>query len=275
MKTEKANPEHVDRPPSGEGGPVPAVTRASGILDELARAQSQPLSVSELSRRLNLPKSSTANLCIALEAEGLLRRLDTGFLLGRRLVELGGAYLAGVDQITEFYAVCRKQPCLSKQTARVAVLDGMDVLYLARYDGVQPIRLTASIGDRFPAHCTATGKILLAQLSQPVVAERYRGQRQLVGLTDRSVTDPVELFADLDRARERGYAIDDEETTLGVTCLAVAVPGFRTDNEPFGVSATVVKSQLTETLRASLLDDLRAVCAAMRNPLLPDLAAAD
>jgi DNA-binding IclR family transcriptional regulator len=248
--------------------PVPAVARAAALLSELVAAGGQPLSVSELARRLGLPKSSTANLCLALEAERLVSRTETGYLLGRRLVELGGAYLSTVDQVQEFYNACRRQPGVSRLTARVAVLDGLDVLYLARYDGTQPIRLTANIGDRFPAHCTATGKTLLARLDPVVLAERLRGRPRLVALTDRSITDPAELEAELARVRELGYALDDQETTPGVTCVAIAVPGFRTDSEPFAISVTAFSSHMEPATRASLLAELHAIGTAMSNPML-------
>lgn len=253
---------------TSETSPVPAVARASAILTVLAQAGGRPLSVSELARRLGLPKSSTANLCLALEAEGLLARDGTGYQLGRRLVELGGAYLSTMDQVQEFYAACRRQPNLSRQTARVAVLDGLDVLYLARYDGTQPIRLTANIGDRFPAHCTATGKALLARLDPVALDERLRGHQRLVALTDKSITDPAQLRVELDAVRERGYAVDDEETTPGVTCLAIAVPGFRTDSEPFAISVTSASSVLDDVLRAKLLAELHDIGSALSNPLL-------
>jgi DNA-binding IclR family transcriptional regulator len=251
-----------------EASLVPAITRAAAILSALAESGSRPVSISELARRLGLPKSSTANLCQALEAERLLSRHEAGFTLGRRLVELGGAYLSTVDQVQEFYAACRRQPNIARQTARVAVLDGLDVLYLARYDGTQPIRLTANIGDRFPAHCTATGKALLAQLDPLVLDERLRGRHRLIGLTDRSITDPGLLRAELDRVRVRGYAVDDEETTPGVTCLAISVPGFRTDSDPFAISVTSMSSHLDETMRDTLLGELRSVGSAMGNPML-------
>ena len=253
-----------------EASLVPAIARAAAILSALAESGGQPVSISELARRLGLPKSSTANLCQALEAERLLNRHEAGFTLGRRLVELGGAYLSTIDQVQEFYAACRRQPNISRQTARVAVLDGLDVLYLARYDGTQPIRLTANIGDRFPAHCTATGKALLAQLDPLVLGERLRGHHRLVGLTERSITDPALLRAELDRVRAQGYAVDDEETTPGVTCLAISVPGFRTDSEPFAISVTSMTSHLSSTVRATLLGELRTVGAAMGNPMLAD-----
>ena len=247
---------------------VPAVRRAGAILAALAEAQGRPVSTSELARQLGLPKSSTANLCLALEAERLLARVDGGYRLGRRLVELGGAYLSTIDQVQEFYAACRRQPHLSQQTARVAVLEGTDVLYLARYDGTQPIRLTANIGDRFPAHCTATGKALLARLEPAAVEERYRGQRRLTALTDRSISTVGELKTELERVRKNGYALDDEETTPGVTCVSIAVPGFRTDSDPLAISVTTVSSLLDDELRDALLAELKDVARSLSNPMV-------
>ncbi len=247
---------------------VPAVTRAAAILAALADAKGRPLSVSELARQLGLPKSSTANLCLALESERLVSRTDAGFRLGRRLVELGGAYLSTIDQVQEFYAACRRQPTISGLTARVAVLDGLDVLYLARYDGTQPIRLTANIGDRFPANCTATGKALLAAIDPGALEERLRGRRTLAGLTPKSITDPAGLRAALVEVRAAGYGIDDEETTPGVSCIAIVVPGFRTDSEPFAISVTTMASHLADPLRSVLLAELRTVGSSLNNPMI-------
>jgi DNA-binding IclR family transcriptional regulator len=251
-----------------ESNLVPAVRRAGAILTALAESPARPVSVSELARQLGLPKSSTANICLALEGERLLTRVDGGYRLGRRLVELGGSYLTSIDQDQEYYSACRRQPNISQQTARVAVLEGTDVMYLARYDGTQPIRLTANIGDRFPAHVTATGKALLARLEPGAFEERYRGQRRLVQLTDQSIGDVAQLRAELEKVRAMGYAVDDEETTPGVTCLAIAVPGFRTDSEPFAISVTSMSSQLDDRKRKALLEELRDVGQSLNNPML-------
>ena len=87
---------------------APAVTRAAVILDLLAENGGAAAGPSELARRLGLPKSSIANICAALADAGLARRVGTGFALGRKLAELGGAYLASVDQIQEFYDACHE-----------------------------------------------------------------------------------------------------------------------------------------------------------------------
>lgn len=251
-----------------DGGPVPAVTRAVAILDILADNEGLPLSVSEIARKLGLPKSSTANLCVALVGTGLAARSDAGFTLGRKLVELGGRYLSTVDEIHEFYELCRRAPVCSRETVRVAILDGLDVLYLARYDGTQPLRLTANIGDRFPATCTATGKALLATLDPAVVMDRLRGTTTLPALTNRSITTVPELLAELDQTRKRGYSIDDEETTPGVACFAVPVGG---EGGParFAISVTLLQARLDDAVRDALLTDLRTIAAGMGNPMQP------
>lgn len=253
---------------SDAGSLVPAVTRAAAILDALAAAEGRPLSVSELARTLELPKSSTGNLCATLEASGLVTRNGSGFGLGRKLVELGGRYLATVDQLRDFYELCRHSAHIASETARVAVLDGLDVLYLARYDGTQPLRLTANIGDRFPANCTATGKALLAALDPAAAEDRLRGHT-LPALSERSLTSVPALLADLEATRRRGYAIDDEEATPGIVCLAVPVTGFRTDSSPFAISVTVLKARLDDAFRESLLRELREIAAGLENPMLP------
>jgi len=180
--------------------------------------------------------------------------------------------LATVDQLRDFYELCRRSTHISRETARVAVLDGLDVLYLGRYDGTQPLRLTANIGDRFPASCTATGKAILSTLDPAVAEDRLRG-RTLPALSERSITSVPALLADLAVARERGYAVDDEETTAGILCLSVPVKGFRTDSAPFAISVTVLKARLDDEFREALLKDLRAIAAGMENPMLPEGAA--
>jgi DNA-binding IclR family transcriptional regulator len=246
---------------------VPAVARASAILDLVAISQ-HPLGSNEIARTLSLPKSSTANICLELLETGMLVRRDGGYCLGRKLVELGGHYLASVDALREYYDMCASLPILSRESSRMAILDGTDVLYLGKYEGRQQIRLTANIGDRFPAICTATGKALLALLSPAEVEERYRGKpHAIVKLTDKSLTSVAALSKDLTLTRERGYAIDDEEATPGVTCFGHAVAGFRGDTSAVAVSATVLTQRLTPEFRQALLNDLRILAKGLANPL--------
>ena len=258
-------------PPGGDGALdseslAPAVTRAAAILHLLAENGGTPAGPSELARRLGLPKSSIANISSALADTGLLRRVGTGFALGRRLAELGGAYLAAVDEVQEFYETCRELPSASEETIQLAILDGAEMTYLARHDGQQPVRLTSQIGRRLGASHTATGKAALASLDDNEVRRRFEGRRPPV-MTSRSLATVGALIEDLALVRQRGYAIDDEETVEGVVCFGIAIAGRRPGEGPYAASITLLKVRATDEREQMLLADLRLLQARLSDPL--------
>jgi IclR family transcriptional regulator, blcABC operon repressor len=246
---------------------APAVTRAGAILDLLAENAGDSAGPSELARRLGLPKSSIANICNALADIGLVRRVGTGFALGRKLAELGGAYLASVDLVQEFYEAARLLPAGSEETVQLAVLDGLEMTYLARHDGRQPVRLTSQIGRRLPATVTATGKAALASLADDDLDARLAGDVALPRLTANSLASVEALRADLLAVRERGYAMDDEETVEGVVCFGVMIPGRRPGEGPYAASITLLKARATEERRPLLIDDLHRLADQLSDPL--------
>ena len=246
---------------------APAVTRAALILDVLAESATEAVGPSELARRLGLPKSSIANICGALADAGLVRRIGTGFSLGRRLAELGGAYLGSVDQVQEFYDVARQLPAASEETVQFAVLDGLEVTYLARHDGRQPVRLTSGIGRRLPAFSTATGKAALASLPLDELDRRLDGLTTLDQPNPRAHATVGSLRADLDATRERGYAIDDEETMEGVVCYGVMIPARQPGEGPCAASITLLKVRATPERVPALLADLRGLASGLSDPL--------
>jgi DNA-binding IclR family transcriptional regulator len=254
-------------PPAEADSLAPAVTRAATILDVLADNDGEAAGPSEIARRLGLPKSSIANICGALADAGLVRRVGTGFALGRRLAELGGAYLATVDQVQEFYEASRQLEAGSEETVQFAVLDGLEMTYLARHDGRQPVRLTSGIGRRLPASCTATGKAALASLDDEELARRYDGVTTLPASSERAHQTVDALMADLREVRSRGYAIDDEETMEGVVCYGVVVGGRQPGEGPYAASITLLKVRATEERVATLLEDLRWLAKQLADPL--------
>jgi IclR family transcriptional regulator, blcABC operon repressor len=254
-------------PADSEASLAPAVTRAVAVLDALAAEPGVAAGTSELSRRLGLPKSSIANICAALVEAGLLRRAGAGFRLGRRLAELGGAYLSAVDQVQEFYDACESLETASEETMQLGILDGTEVTYIARHDGRQPIRLASEIGRRLPASCTAMGKAAMASLDGDELAERLRGVRWLPVMTANSHRTVEALMTDLEGVRERGYAIDDEETAEGVICYAIAVPPRRAGDNPYGASVTLLKARATDERRELLVGDLRRLSRMLTDPL--------
>ena len=249
---------------------APAVTRAGLILDVLADAPGEAPGPSELARRLGLPKSSIANICNALAEIGLVRRIGTGFALGRKLAELGGAYLASIDPVQEFYEACRGLVTGSEETVQLAVLDDLEMTYLARHDGRQPVRLTSQIGRRLPATITATGKAALASLPDAELDRRLGGVHDLPAFTANSLTTVGALRADLEVVRRRGYAMDDEETVEGVVCYGVMIPGRRPGEGPYAASITLLKARATDERVPLLIDDLHRLARRLSDPLRVD-----
>ncbi|WP_158102820.1 IclR family transcriptional regulator [Lentzea kentuckyensis] len=230
------------------------MTRAVALVEELAR-QRRPLGIAELARSLDLAKSTVANLCTALEGAKMIRRVDGRWALGYKVVELGQAFLASTDLVEEFRRAAPKLQVGAQETILLALLEGLEVVYLARHDGTQPIRLASDIGRRMPAVVTALGKAMLASLDDDELERRLATIDELPVLTERSFRTMDELRRDLDKTRARGYALDDEQNTEGVVCVSVAVPGS-TGATPAAVSATLLKARLTGDMRERLSADL-------------------
>jgi IclR family transcriptional regulator, blcABC operon repressor len=251
----------------GGGSPAPAVTRAAGILDALEAAGGEPLGVSDLARSLGIAKSSTSHLCQALEDARLIQRRENGYVLGRRTIELAGAYLSGFDEVRSFYELCARTVVLREHVVQIAMLDGTDVLYLARYEGRSKFRLAANIGERFPAALTATGQALLAALPPAEVTRRFRGI-DIPHLTDSSLSGLSDLQSRLTKTRADGFAFDDEGVHPGVIGMAVRLTPRHAGGPMLSLGVTVLKSLATEPARAELLAELKSLAAALSNPLI-------
>ena len=206
--------------------PSPAITRAAKILSLLAEQPQQVVGASALSRRTGVPKSTVLNLCAALVDERFLRRVRGGFQLDHRLAELGNAYLKSVQEVEEFYGLCRGLLTGVPQTVQLGVLaETLTVVFLARHDGQQPLNLglASEIGRSVPAHCTATGKALLAAAGPESARARLPADGKLPTVTGNSLETTESLEAELEATRQRGYSVEQGEIVLGLCCVGVAI----------------------------------------------------
>jgi len=240
---------------------APAVVRAVRILSYLAgHATAQRLTA--IAGAIGIPVSSTAAICNALEAERMIVRRNEGYVLGPLNVELAQRFLSQLQPLSAFADVVADHKALRHETVQIALLDGFDMLYVARRDSDQPFLISSAVGKRLPANCTAVGKASLALLEP---AQR-RIPKSLPAMTDRSIIDIKGLQAAIDEAGERGYAVDDEETSPGVICFGVARKTPR--QEIYGISATLLKSRVTPELQETIVRDLTATADALFPPPL-------
>ncbi|WP_245934579.1 IclR family transcriptional regulator [Arthrobacter psychrolactophilus] len=247
--------------------PAPAVTRAAAVLDALAESATGRLTLSDLARELAIPKSSTSNLLQALEDAELIIRVGSDYALGVKLVELGAAYLSRRDEVKEFYRFCEQAPLLKVATVRIAMLDGDNVIYLARYEGHPAVRLTSNIGDKMPVSLCSVGKALVAKLHDHDLEEQFPDDLALPIMTANSLKTGKELKAQLGAIREQGYAFEDEESTLGVVSLGVAVPTRGSHGPSLGVSVTALKATFSEAEREAMVAELRDLTKMLGNPM--------
>jgi len=235
---------------------VPSVLKAARMLDELATSR-DPLSLGELSARLDLPKSSTLGLCTSLALAGLVRRHDDGtYHLGTHLVDLAHAYLSRTDLAREFEQALNSLQALNDQGTVLAVRDGTDALYVACRNGSLPAGIGYRIGMRLPVSCTATGKAMISTLGNDEIRQLYRGKR-LPRLTPNSCRSVNTLLAELHTIRSQGYAVDNEETREGMCCLGVPISDPAGGPALGAVAINMFKGSATSHLHAAKVASLQ------------------
>lgn len=225
-------------------GLVPAVERASRLLDSLSAApRAQPLA--ELAKSLSLPKSSVHGLLHTLTALGLAMRNVRGeYSLGPKALQWAQAFQRQSYVVEAFNEAAQAFDALREETIMLAVLDGADVLYLACRPGTRALGVTFRVGGRFPACSTSSGKAMLATLPLEQVRALV-GASQLPRLTRHSVASRAALERQLETVRSAGHAIDDEETAEGMHCFGA--PVFRAGHREAAaaVAVSLIKASTT------------------------------
>ncbi len=204
---------------------VPAVTRALDIL-ELFLDGDGTLSAPDITRRLGLPRTSVHELVSTLVARNYLAHVPEQpgrFRLGVRAYQLGSRYAEQLDLAAEGQRVAREVAETCGETVHIALLEGTDVIYVAKVDSTHAVRMVSAAGRRLPAHCTAVGKMLLASLPEAALAERIPADGELTAMTEHSVTSPAELHTQLALIRDRGVAVEQRESNPDVSCVAAPV----------------------------------------------------
>lgn len=252
---------------AGDKDLTPAVTRAIRVLTLLETSGGHPLGVSEMARQLSVARSSLFNICMTLESNGLIMRSGNGYRLGRRLVELGGAYLRTDDPVQAFYQACNETSLLHDEICQLAVLDGTDVLYLAAHAGRMPLRMTASIGSRFPASITAIGNALLSTLDDDEILRRFADPATRPVWTEHSVSDLDALLVKIRATRERGYSRDMGGVFPGICGLAVTVAPHYSGEQSYGLGTSLMRERFDDAVEHLAVKALQVMAARIANPM--------
>ncbi len=202
---------------------VTSVERALAILEFLDGAR-RGWNISEISRKLQIPKSSTHVLVRTLERQGYLKREpgSRGYTLGLKLYGLGRGVMRNLSLPEVALPAMKALSEHTGLTVHLAVLDVDQAIYIQKVEAPGLIRFDTYIGKRSNLHCTAVGKALLAYTTWQR-QQRFLSRGSFARHTKNSITTAAALRQELQRIRERGYAVDDEEEELQIRCVAAPV----------------------------------------------------
>jgi IclR family pca regulon transcriptional regulator len=212
------------------------------------------LTLSQIAAYAGMPAATARRCLLTLEELGYVIHRGRLYLLRPKVLELGAAYLESMDieRLTQTHL-----EELARETgdsAALTVLDGKDIVYVARASVRTLLRLEAHIGSRFPAYATSMGRVLLAGLPEEQLTAYLRTQK-FPALTSHTVTDPKRLRQIIEECRRAGYCAVQDELAYGV--VAVAVPVF--DQQRRVVAALNSSSHSRRVSKAKLVRDRLAM----------------
>jgi IclR family transcriptional regulator, pca regulon regulatory protein len=241
---------------------------AKGLSVIRAFSRERPtLSLSDVAAATQMPAATARRCLLTLEELGYVTRSGRQFVLRPKVLELGAAYLdsMNIELLTKTHL--EELARSTGDSAALCVLDGAEIVYVARASIRTLLRLEAHVGSRFPAHATSTGRVLLAGLSAEHL-RRYFDTVKLEALTDRTVTEPAKLRQLIEECRRSGYAAVEDELAYGVVALAVPV----LDQSARVVAALNSSAHSRRTSKAKLVRERLAMLQQVSRQLSTDLA---
>jgi IclR family pca regulon transcriptional regulator len=185
-------------------------------------AQHPELTLSEVARSCSLTRAAARRFLLTLVDLGYVRTDGKLFSLKPRVLELGYAYLSSLSLPDVAEPHLEALVAHVHESSSVSVLDGDDIVYVARVPTSRIMTVAINVGTRFPAYATSMGRVLLAGLPEPQLTaylDRVRPER----LTSRTITTAEALRAEIDRVRTQGYAIVDQELEQGLRAIAAPI----------------------------------------------------
>lgn len=238
-----------------------SVDRALRVIEQLGTSGSG-YTLEELAAATAIPKTTLHRTLAALKARGFAAQPRAGgaYTLGPQLLAVAFGFHERLDVRGLVHPLLVRARDDFGETVHMGVLDGADVVYLDKVESLKPLKMTSIIGGRNPAHATALGKALLAWSlpDDDAVAAWAQANGPLPARTPNTIVDPAQLAETLAQVRQRGWALEYEESEPGVRCLAV--PVFLGRAEPAAaISVAGPKQRLDDRHVREIAPALRAI----------------
>jgi IclR family pca regulon transcriptional regulator len=232
-------------------------------------AQTPQLTLSDVARLTGLTRAAARRFLLTLADLGYVRSDGKHFSLTAKVLELGYSYLSGMSLPEVAQPHLEQLSAQVRESSSVSVLDGADVVYVARVAVSRIMTVSINIGTRFPAYATSMGHVLLAGLP-PRDLEAYLADTALTRFTPNTITDATTLRAELENVRAQGFSIVDQELEEGLRSVAVPVR----DNAGSAIAALNVSTHATRRTLESIRTDLVPRLLSAARDIEQDLAAA-
>lgn len=201
---------------------VQSITRALAVIKVFGQGSTAGMPLSEIASRTGLAPATARRVVRTLQEHGYVEAVERRFRLTTKILELGYSYLSSL----RFVDLCvpRLEDLVAElgESASVAILEGPNILYVARVTKRRLLTMEISVGTRLPAHATSMGRVLLADL-EPAELERFLAGHELARYTEFTEVDRGELGEQLRVDRERGWSIVDQEFDISVRSIAVPI----------------------------------------------------
>lgn len=205
---------------------IQAVSHALDLLESFSE-ETPEIGITELGKRLKLQKNNVFRLLATLESREYIEqnKLTDNYRLGLRTLELRTNFIHQMSLLPQARPILLNLSHECEETCYVAILKEFRCVYLDVVETPQVVRIVSRVGSRLPAHCTAAGKVQLADLTEQDL-ERFYATRELTRHTPNTITDPQLLRDHLREIAGQGFAIDDEELEEGVRGVAAPVRNY-------------------------------------------------
>lgn len=182
------------------------------------------MTLAQVAQRTGYSRATARRFLHTLVELGYMRTDGKSFALTPQVLRLGTAYLSGLGLPQVAQPHLERLSALLEESTSAAVLDGTDIVYVARVATRRIMSVGIAVGTRFPAYATSMGRVLLASLEEDALDE-HLARAELRPLTPRTIHDPAALRRELDRVREQGWALVDQELERGLTSIAAPIAG--------------------------------------------------
>ncbi|MFF9808230.1 IclR family transcriptional regulator [Streptomyces coeruleorubidus] len=231
--------------------PIESVDNALRVL--LLLGERNELRLTEVANHLGVATSTAHRLLAMLTYRGFIRQAERGksYVPGTALTSVAFSILQRFDVRQALHPSLERLHAELQETVHLGVLDGTTVRFVDALESQRAVRVASRLGQSMPAHCTSTGKVLLAQLPDDELRRRYPDE-ELQQLTPNSVATRAELEKEVELARRLGYATSSEESEEGVSSIAVALPAKGAPIQvAFNVAAPIGRMNHAEQRRIS------------------------